>query len=149
MMLVKLRSRSGRKFRGIKMKAQNVFQPVRDNRVGKRRWRESANRTMRATQAASSSSVNRILVAIRAFRPNEMKARSEKVIKLGSRSIHFASSFAVYAVKAAQTKSATMPHSQPAYLIPMGKLNNPTPINTLWARGLVASHLDRKWRQLT
>jgi len=95
MMLVKLKRRSGRKFSGIKMSAQNIFQPVSVKKPGNNRCNESAKRTMRATQAARSSSVKSTLVAIRAFRPKEMKARSENVIKLGSKSMHFANSFAV------------------------------------------------------
>ena len=95
MMLVKLNKRKGRKFRGIMISAHTTFHSVTPRNPGNKRCRESAKRTIRATQAASSSRVNRILVAIRAFRPNEMKARSENVIKLGSRSMHFASSFAV------------------------------------------------------
>lgn len=72
MMLVKLKNRNGRKFRGIKTMAQRIFHWTTDNMPLKRRSMESAKRTMRATQAASSSRVNRILVAIRALRPNEM-----------------------------------------------------------------------------
>jgi len=131
MMLVKLSRRNGKKFRGIKIKAQNVFHPVNVRRPGKSRCNESAKSTMRATQAASSSRVKRMLVAIRAFLPKEMKARSEKVIKLGSKSMHFASNLAVYAVRPAKANRATIPQSQPAYLIPIGKLSSPTPISTL------------------
>lgn len=131
-MLVTLNSRNGRKFRGINTKEQKTFQPVNVRKPGNKRCSESAKSTMRATQAASNSSVNRTLVAIRAFRPNEMKARSEKVIKVGSRSMHLASSFAVYAVNAAQPNKAVMPHIHPAYLMPMGRLSSPTPIKTLF-----------------
>lgn len=94
-MLVKLNNLNGKKFNGTMMTAQMIFHPVTDRKPGNSRSRESAKRTMRATQAASSSSVKRILVAMRAFRPNEMKARSEKVIRLGSKSMHFANNFAV------------------------------------------------------
>lgn len=134
-------------------RAQKNFQPVRVKKSGNKRCKESAKRTIRATQAASSSRVKRTLVAIRAFRPKEMKARSEKVIRLGSRSMHFASSLAVYAVTAAQINKAVMPHNQPAYLIPIGKLNKPTPISTL--RGIrVSWHEARRagaeyWMQRT
>jgi hypothetical protein len=131
MTLVKLSSRNGRKFRGIRMMEQNTFQPVTERKPGNRRSSDSAKSTISATHAASSSSVNKTLVAIRAFRPNEMKARSEKVMRLGSRSMHLARSLAVQAVTAAHRKSATMPQSQPAYLKPMGRLSKPTPIKTL------------------
>lgn len=94
-MLVKLNSLRGKKFSGTMITAQIIFHPVTDRKPGNSKSRESAKRTMRATQAASSSSVKRRLVAMRAFRPYEMKARSEKVIKLGSKSMHFANSFAV------------------------------------------------------
>lgn len=94
-MLVKLNSLNGKKFSGTIITAHMIFHPVTDRKPGNRRSSESAKRTIRATQAASSSSVKRMLVAMRALRPNEMKARSEKVIKLGSKSMHFANSFAV------------------------------------------------------
>lgn len=130
-MLVKLRNLSGKKFSGTTIIEHTTFQPLTDKKPGNSRSSESANRTISATQAASNSRVNRMLVAIRAFLPNEMKARSEKVIKLGSMSIHLARSFAVYAVTAAARNKVTMPQSQPAYLNPIGKLRRPTPMRTL------------------
>lgn len=45
--------------------------------------------------------------------------------------MHFASSLAVYEVTAAAAKRMTMPHSQPAYFMPIGRLKRPTPIRTL------------------
>lgn len=131
MTLVTLNKRNGRKLRGIKITAQMIFHSVLDNKPLKSRSKESAKSTIRATQAASSSRVKRMLVAIRALRPKEMYARSEKVIRLGSRSMHFASSLAVYEVTAAALRSMTIPQSQPAYFMPMGKLKRPTPIRTL------------------
>lgn len=130
-MLVKLRYLSGRKLRGIKIMEKMIFHWFTVKKPWNNSSMESAKRTMRATQAASNSRVKRILVAIRALRPKDMKARSEKVIRLGSRSIHLASSLAVYEVTAAAPKRVTMPQSQPAYLKPMGKLSRPTPIKTL------------------
>jgi hypothetical protein len=70
--LVKLSSRNGRKFRGTKMMEQKIFQPVTDKNPGNKRSSESANSTISATHAASSSKVNNTLVAIRALRPNEI-----------------------------------------------------------------------------
>jgi len=129
--LVKLRSLKGKKFKGINIRAHTIFQPVTDRTPGNRRASESAKSTIKATQAATSSSVKRMLVAILALRPNEMNAMSEKVIRLGSRSMHRARILAVQAVTAAQRKSEIMPHSQPAYFMPMGRLRRPTPIKTL------------------
>jgi hypothetical protein len=130
-MLVKLNRRNGKKLRGIITKEQSIFHSVTDNESGKRRLNESAKSTMRATQAAASSSVNSTLVTRRALRPKEMKATSENVIRLGSRSMHLASSLAVQAVTAAQRNNEIIPQSQPAYLIPIGKLRRPMPIRTL------------------
>jgi hypothetical protein len=113
MKLVKLRSRKGRKFRGINIRAQRSFHCTRVRTPGKSKFNESANRTMSATQAATSSRVNSILVAMRAFWPNEMKATSLKLIKLESRSMHFANNLAVYAVTAAAPKRNNIPISQP------------------------------------
>jgi hypothetical protein len=72
MTLVKLRKRSGRKFRGVRIKEQTTFHSVKVIVPGNRRVKESAKSTIRATQAATSSNVNRILVAMRAFRPKEI-----------------------------------------------------------------------------
>lgn len=131
MTLVKLKYRNGRKFRGIKMIENRIFHWFTDRTPWDSSSMESAKRTSNATQAASSSKVNRILVAMRALRPNEMKAKSEKVMMLGSRSMHLARSFAVYDVTKAAARRVSMPHSQPAYLNPIGRLSRPTPIKTL------------------
>lgn len=129
--LVKLNSLNGKKFNGIKISEHTIFHRFTDKNPGNSKSSESANKTISATHAASSSSVNRMLVAIRAFLPNEINARSENVIKLGSRSMHLASSLAVYAVTVAARNNVTIPQSQPAYLKPIGKLRRPTPMRTL------------------
>jgi hypothetical protein len=136
--LVKLNSLKGKKFRGISNRAQTTFHSVTDMAAGKRRLSESANSTIRATQAANSSSVKRMLVASLARGPNETKARSEKVMMAASSSMHLAKSLAVYAVMAADRNRVIEPQIQPAYLMPMGRLSRPTPMRTL-ARGLRVS----------
>lgn len=110
---------------------QTTFHAVTPRVSGNRRSRESAKSTMRATQAARSSSVKRILVITRALLPKEMYAMSEKVIKVGSRSMHLAKSLAVQLVIAAHRNKKVMPQTQPAYFNPIGKLSKPTPIKTL------------------
>jgi hypothetical protein len=150
MILVKLSRRSGRKFKGTMTIAQRTFHSFTVRAAGKSRVRVSAKSTIRATQAAINSSVNKILVARRACRPKEMKARSEKVIKLASRSMHFDNNLAVQAVTAAQETNAIIPHIHPAYLMPMGKLRSPTPMSTLfpirWYKSAVFS-VTRLYRE--
>lgn len=128
---MKLRNRSGRKFSGIIIIEHMTFHCVTVKTAGKSRSSESAKRTMRATQAAKSSRVNRMLVAILAFGPKEMKARSEKVITIGSRSIHLARRLAVQDVTMAASVRMIRPHTHPAYFIPMGRESKPTPTKTL------------------
>jgi hypothetical protein len=52
--LVKLNMRNGAKFRGIIRSPQNIFHSMRPTE-GNRRSRVSANKTIRATQAPTSS----------------------------------------------------------------------------------------------
>jgi hypothetical protein len=104
---------------------------VRLKEPGKSKTKESANSTISATHAANNSRVKRILVMSRALWPKEIKATSEKVITVGSKSIHLARSLAVQLVTVAPMKRVIIPQSQPAYFIPIGKLRRPTPIRTL------------------
>lgn len=128
---VKLRRDNGANCRGIMIKVQTTFHSVTVKAPGNNRANESAKRTIRATQAASSSRVNSTAVIIRAFLPKEINAMSEKVIIVGSRSMHLASSLAVQLVTAAQRSRAISPQTQPAYFSPIGRLSKPTPIKTL------------------
>lgn len=72
MMLVKLKYRNGRKFKGSSTMAKMIFHCTDDKTPWNRSSMESAKSTIRATQAASNSSVNKTLVAIRAFRPKDI-----------------------------------------------------------------------------
>lgn len=68
-MLVKLSKRKGTKFRGIIKNPHMIFHSTTPT-PGIRRSRVSAKSTINATQAARSSTENRIPVAIRALWPN-------------------------------------------------------------------------------
>lgn len=69
--LVKLSIERGANCKGMSIKAHIIFHPTTVKVPGNSKANESANSTMSATHAASSSSVNRTEVTIRAFFPNE------------------------------------------------------------------------------
>ncbi len=128
--LVKLNNRKGTNPRGIRMIPQAIFHSTTPQ-PGIKASKLSENKITRATHAAIISRLNRMLVAIRAFEPNEMYARSAKVMSELSTSKHLARMPAVYDVTAAEKRRYPIPIIQPAYRMPRGKLSKPTPINTL------------------
>jgi hypothetical protein len=67
---VKLRSERGRKLNGISITPQTIFQ-LAMLKPGRSALRLSANKMTRATQAAISSKLNKMLVAIRALEPKD------------------------------------------------------------------------------
>ena len=121
--------------RGTKLKG-TIMTPHRNlnskmPQPGMSKFKLSAKRTKSATHAAVSSKVKSSPMLICPFRPKATNARSEKVIRFWSTLRHLPSSCAVYPVTKADAVKNRRPTSQPAYFMPKGRLNKPTPIKTL------------------
>src|SRR5687767_13144390 len=85
----------------------------------------------KATQAAINSRLKRADTITRARVPNDTYARSEYVMRLGSKFIHLASSLPVYDVTAAVRERINRPGIQPVIWRARGRLSSPTPIRAL------------------